>query len=180
MITSSTNYGSSECSPSNVAVTNNITSSVHLYEGSTLELCVRFSSYGTPKFFSFNPKVALSIFTYYNVTGTNATRLIDATSDFVTSAKEASFFGDKVGIVSSNGNYVLFSVSPTSSVKSDLYFLQLQGFSYPAMIQCQDVLELAVGNATAVPASFPCLYVGNTEAVGMLDNQIVWISTNSS
>ncbi len=183
----SANYVPSKCSPD----TQNSLSAVpteHIYEGTSLNICARFFYYGYPKFSTFDPKGALTILTYYNVPGTNGSRLIKASSNFSVSSDEigvstfTSLLGlvSDFGIVTTLGNYVLYSISPTNSTKPGIYFLQLQGFSFPGMIQCQEVMEIAVGNATAYPsAGFSCLAISNTEANGMLANQIVWVSSNN-
>lgn len=186
ILASSANYAAGKCSSSSGAISN--VTSVQLNQGETLNICAKFFYYDSPKLSVFVPKDAITILTYHNVPGTNATHLVLATSDFAITATETYVstlttllgLSPNVGIISPLGDYVFFTITPTSEAKSHLYFIQPQGFSYPEMIQCQDVMELAVGNATAVPAGFPCLYISNSEAIGTLANQIVWASTNSS
>lgn len=135
----------------------------YLALNSSIQLCVDYYYFNSSSVISFNPQSELSLLTFYSVSDSNATYIVTANTFSISATSQSLTNGQQIEIggpsAVNEGTEVTYTISPTNSTQSGIYFISLKALVYPTLMDCESVLELVVGNQQYIPGGLFCIHV---------------------
>ncbi len=129
---------------------------VNLTSTSSVDLCISYFYYNSTSTTTFSVPNNIVILGSRNISGTNATRLYDATSLFsITTTSNQIEIGGPSNI--GEASVVVFSIGSTQNTPDGEYYVGFDAMSYPQIANCPTQLDLVVGSGQYYPGGSTCL-----------------------